>query len=76
MNLENKDLITDKQSAEYSKYLMNVGYFYTGLKMFKEAVKTYEEFLDLSKDKEDEHIALHQLGMVQREAENYESALE
>ncbi|SHJ90752.1 TPR repeat-containing protein [Hathewaya proteolytica DSM 3090] len=70
-----KALITDKQSEEYSKYLMNVGYVYTGLNMFKEAIDAYEELLGLSQNREDEHIALHQLGMVQREAENYETAL-
>ncbi len=59
------------------KYLNSFGYVLCELKEFDEAHKNYKTFLDMSinlNNKEKEHIAYHQLAMVERLNSKYNSA--
>lgn len=63
---------------EYQEILHGIGYVKAYLKKFTEAQNCYKELLRIAKECgniEDEAIALHQLGMVERMAENYSEAL-
>lgn len=59
--------------------LLNLmGYIYLYEKKYEECLKVYQRYLHLAiteKDRENEHIAYHQLAMVYREMNDYQTAL-
>lgn len=59
--------------------LLNLmGYIYLYEKKYEECLKVYQRYLHLAiteKDRENEHIAYHQLAMVYREMNYYQTAL-
>ena len=59
--------------------LLNLmGYIYLYEKKYEDCLEVYKRYLHLAiteKDRENEHIAYHQLAMVYREMNNYQTAL-
>jgi tetratricopeptide (TPR) repeat protein len=76
--LECLNEISDGMSIEYKQVLHGLGYVKCQLKKFDEARSIYNELRNLANrdgDITEESIAIHQLGMVERMAENYNEAL-
>ncbi|WP_085993574.1 tetratricopeptide repeat protein [Oceanobacillus senegalensis] len=76
--LECLDKIEDKQSSIYKQAMHGLGFIKSELGQFKEASKLYIALLYIARDKgdkEDEALAYHQLGMVERLSGNIEKAL-
>jgi len=70
--------IETPNSNEYTQVLHGLGYVKAGLKKFDEARSHYKELITIAlskKDKVNHFIAVHQLGMVERMAENYDESL-
>lgn len=68
----------DRQSVAYLKVLHGLGYIKAEQAQYNEARKIYTEIRERTVAKgnsKEEHIAVHQLGMVERMAGNYEAAL-
>ena len=78
---EAKKLVSENFSLETCKDygLLNLmGYIKLFEKDYKEALLIYQNYLDVaisSQDKENEHIGYHQLAMVYREMNDYQTAL-
>ena len=78
---EAKKLVSENFSLETCKDydLLNLmGYIKFFEKDYKEALLIYQNYLDVaisSQDKENEHIGYHQLAMVYREMNDYQTAL-
>ena len=78
---EAKKLVSETFSLETCKdySLLNLlGYIKLFEKDYKEALLIYQNYLDVaisSQDKENEHIGYHQLAMVYREMNDYQTAL-
>ena len=78
---EAKKLVSETFSLETCKdySLLNLmGYIKLFEKDYKEALIIYQNYLDVaisSQDKENEHIGYHQLAMVYREMNDYQTAL-
>ncbi|MGG0669730.1 tetratricopeptide repeat protein [Lederbergia citrisecunda] len=69
----------DPSSSKYQAALHWMGYVKSELKKFDEARSIYFELREIAKSclhLQDEIIAIHQLGMVERMAQNYDKALE
>lgn len=69
--------ILDENSEKYIGALHWLGYVKSGLEKFSEARLIYRKLKEKAKSKlnvQDELIAIHQLGMVERMAENYDEA--
>ncbi|OFI50579.1 hypothetical protein BG261_00035 [Floricoccus tropicus] len=80
-----KNIITDltynlnQDSPLYFSFLNLKGYSFFENSQYEQAMKIYEEYVNLAKQKEDLdnlHIGLHQLAMVYREKEEYKNALD
>jgi len=70
--------IEDLNSDEYNQVLHGLGYVKASLNKFDEARNLYKELITiaLSENNKMNHcIAVHQVGMVERMAENYDEAL-
>lgn len=70
--------VKDKHSDEYIQVLHGLGFVKACLNKFSEAREIYRELRELARkegDVEEEAIALHQLGMTERMAKNFEEAL-
>lgn len=65
----------DKSSGKYNQVLHGMGYVKSHLNKFADARDIYKELKNLAKNVEEEAIAIHQMGMVERMAKNYEKAL-
>ena len=78
---EAKKLVSENFSLETCKDydLLNLmGYIKFFEKDYKEALLIYQNYLDVaisSQDKENEHVGYHQLAMVYREMNDYQTAL-
>ena len=78
---EAKKLVSETFSLETCKdySLLNLlGYIKLFEKDYKEALLIYQKYLEIaisSQDKENEHIGYHQLAMVYREMNDYQTAL-
>lgn len=78
---ESKKLVSETFSLETCKdySLLNLmGYIKLFEKDYKEALLIYQNYLEVaisSQDKENEHIGYHQLAMVYREMNDYQTAL-
>ena len=78
---EAKKLVSENFSLETCKDydLLNLmGYIKLFEKDYKEALLIYQNYLDVSissQDKENEHVGYHQLAMVYREMNDYQTAL-
>lgn len=75
--LECLDKIQDKDTPAYKQALHGLSYVKIEMKQLTEANELYSELLRISQNegnKEDEAIALHQLGIVHRMDRNYEAA--
>ena len=78
---EAKKLVSETFSLETCKdySLLNLmGYIKLFEKDYKEALTIYQNYLEIaisSQDKENEHIGYHQLAMVYREMNDYQTAL-
>ena len=78
---EAKKLVSETFSLETCKNysLLNLmGYIKLFEKDYQEALLTYQNYLEVaisSQDKENEHIGYHQLAMVYREMNDYQTAL-
>ena len=78
---EAKKLVSETFSLETCKdySLLNLmGYIKLFEKDYQEALLIYQEYLEIaisSQDKENEHIGYHQLAMVYREMNDYQTAL-
>lgn len=71
--------LIDTRSNKYEAALHWLGYVKSELKKFDEARSIYDELRGIAKSNlnfQDELIAIHQLGMVERMAENYDKAQE
>lgn len=69
--------LTGGRSSEYKHVLHGMGYVKAHLNKFTEAREAYRELLHLAEeeqDKEEQAVALHQLGMVERMAGNLDEA--
>lgn len=69
----------EENSDSYVTALHGLGYIKASQAQYNEARQIYSEIRQITLDKgniENEHIAVHQLGMVERMAKNYEKALE
>src|SRR5699024_9483112 len=69
----------DNKSDQYKTALNGLGFVYAHKKEFEKARKIYLELRTIAQSNlnvQDEHIAIHQLGMVERMAENYSKAQE
>ncbi len=69
--------LTGRRSSEYKQVLHGIGYVKAHLNKFIEAREAYRELLLLAEeeqDKEEQAVALHQLGMVERMAGNLDEA--
>lgn len=70
--------IEETDSSEYIQVLHGLGYVKASLNKFDEARSLYKELISIAlsyKDKRNHCIAVHQLGMVERLAENFDQAL-
>ncbi|MFC4712057.1 tetratricopeptide repeat protein [Planococcus dechangensis] len=71
--------IPDKTSTSYKAALNGLGYVKSFQGQFGKATAYYQELLEISKKQfnlKEEAMALHQLGMVERMAGNYQRALD
>ncbi|MFS0688790.1 tetratricopeptide repeat protein [Sporosarcina sp. 179-K 8C2 HS] len=69
--------IVERTSEEYISVLHGLGFVKAHQKEFNEARNIYLELKQIAqfnRDTQGEHIAIHQLGMVERMAENYTKA--
>lgn len=70
--------LSDDKSVEYQTALHGMGYVKAHLKKYEDARNIYEELLKIAEDQQnlvDQIVAIHQLGMVERMAHNYDEAL-
>ncbi|WP_083312923.1 hypothetical protein [Floricoccus penangensis] len=79
-----KNIITDltdninQGNPLYFSFLNLKGYSFIENSQYEQAMKIYEEYVNLAKQKEDLdnlHVGLHQLAMVYREKEEYKMHL-
>ncbi|URZ86561.1 tetratricopeptide repeat protein [Floricoccus penangensis] len=80
-----KNIITDltdninQDNPLYFSFLNLKGYSFLENSQYEQAMKIYEEYVNLAKQKKDLdnlHIGLHQLAMVYREKKEYKNALD
>ena len=72
------ELENERDSEIYQQVMHGLGFTKALLKKFSEARKIYQSLYDRARecgDVEEEGVALHQLGMVERMAQNYGQAL-
>ncbi|WOV83658.1 tetratricopeptide repeat protein [Sporosarcina jeotgali] len=64
----------EKSSAKYKTALHGLGFVHASQKEYNKARKVYKELREIARENSDiqeEHIAIHQLGMVERMAGNF-----
>lgn len=59
---------------DYDQYLHAAGYYYSAEQDFDKARTTYQTLLDKADNPEEQHVALHQLGMVERMDSEFDKA--